>query len=154
MESRRVKHLERKVRLLEKKLSQAARVIQNKNQELKTSKGQLAETNLFTSKAVYYSKFLQRALTEKALSKKALQQIVEHLDRGQTVAETKAIYTKIKRKLDEHAPASRKLGGSSSKVTKPGSANLTEAAQPQAGQDSNGQTTDRWQILAGIKKAD
>jgi len=154
MESRKFKHLARKNRLLEKKLAKAVKLLEARGKQVEGLNRQLAETNLFTSKTVYYSKFLQRALSEKALTKKALQQIVEHLDKGASVAETKAIYTKIKRRLDEHASASRKLGGSSSKVTKPGSANLTEAAQPQAGHDSNGQSANRWQVLAGIKKVD
>lgn len=147
-------HLARKTKLLEKKLSQALRMLEEKEKQVEGLNKQLAETNLFTSKAVYYSKFLQRALSEKALTKKSLQQIVEHLDKGTTVAETKAIYTKIKRRLDEHATASRKLGGSSSKVTKPGSASLTEGAQPQTGHESEGPTPNRWQVLAGIKKVD
>lgn len=154
MESKKAKHLARKSALLEKKLNKALKLLEAKDKQVKGLNKQLAETNLFTSKTVYYSKFLQRALSEKALTKKALQQIVEHLDKGATVAETKAIYTNIKRRLDEHASASRKLGGSSSKVTKPGSANLTEAAQPQAGHDSGGQSPNRWQVLAGIKKGD
>lgn len=154
MESRKLSHLARKNKLLEKKLSKAMKLLEAKEKQVAGLNKQLAETNLFTSKAVYYSKFLQRALSEKALTKKALQQIVEHLDKGTSVAETKAIYTKIKRRLDEHASASRKLGGSSSKVTKPGSANLTEAAQPQTGHESNGQSPNRWQVLAGIKKVD
>lgn len=153
MESK-AKHLARKNALLEKKLRRAVKLLEARKQEVSNLNKQLVETNLFTSKAVYYSKFLQRALSEKALTKKALQQIVEHLDKGASVAETKAIYTKIKRRLDEHASASRKLGGSSSKVTKPGSANLTEAAQPQAGHNSDGQSANRWQVLAGIKKGD
>jgi hypothetical protein len=147
------RHSVRKNKLLEKKVGKAAKLLEEKNSELQNLKKQLVETNLFTAKAVCYSRFLQRALTEKSLGKKALQQIVEHLDKGRTVAETKAIYGAIKRKLDEHATASRKLDGSSSKVTKPGSANLNEGADPQASQqDPNGQTAARWQMLAGIPK--
>lgn len=147
------KKLAKKAALLEKKLAQAKRVLNAKNKEVSDLKGQLAETNLFTSKAVLYSKFLHRALTEKALTKKALQQIVEHLDKGKTVAETKAIYKKIEHKLNEHAKASRKLGGSSSKVTRPGSANLNESANSHAS-DPETQTASRWQVLAGIKKGE
>jgi len=148
------KKLARRARLLEKKLRRAARLLETKNKEVTDLKGQLVETNLFTSKAVYYSKFLQRALTEKALTKKALQQIVEHLDKGKSVAETKAIFKKIERKLNEHANASRKLGGSSSKVTKPGSASLNESANSHASNDPNSQSVSRWQMLAGIKKGE
>lgn len=148
-------HMDRKHKLLEKKLLRAAKLLEEKNKELTELKKQLVETNLFTAKAVYYSKFLQRALTEKALTKKALQQIVEHLDKGKTVAETKAIYKKIETKLNEHVTASRKLDGSSSKVTKPGSANLTEGVAPQAGHEIlDGQTSDRWKQLAGIRRAE
>ena len=141
-----------KAKLLEKKLQKAVRLLRLQNNKLTNLEEQLVETNLFTSKAVYYSKFLQRALTEKALSKKALQQIVEHLDKGRSVAETKAIYKKIENKLNEHANASRKLGGSSSKVTRPGSANLNESANSQTRNDPETQSSNRWQLLAGIKK--
>lgn len=146
-------HMDRKHKLLEAKLLRAEKLLKEKNKEVTELKKQLAETNLFTAKAVYYSKFLQRALTEKALTKKALQQIVEHLDKGKSVAETKAIYKKIESKLNEHITASRKLDGSSSKVTKPGSANLTEGVAPQAGHNNlDGQTSDRWKQLAGISR--
>lgn len=146
-------HMDRKHKLLEAKLARAAKLLEEKNKEVTELKKQLAETNLFTAKAVYYSKFLQRALTEKALTKKALQQIVEHLDKGKSVAETKAIYKKIESRLNEHVTASRKLDGSSSKVTKPGSANLTEGVAPQAGHGNlDGQTSDRWKQLAGISR--
>jgi hypothetical protein len=124
-------------------------------------KRELADTNLFTARVVYYSKFLQRALSEAALTKKALQQIAEHLDRGKTVAETKAIYKKISQRLNEHLAASQKLGGSSSSATKSGSATLTEGRQDQQvqvptsqvlGSDLSGVVLDtsRWQKIAGI----
>jgi hypothetical protein len=148
----KLKHALRKQKLLESKLAKAAKLLEAKEKELRVSKKELAETNTFTAKAVYYSKFLHRALNENALNQKVLQQIVEHLDKGKTVAETKAIYKKIERQLNEHASASRKLDGSSSKVTKPGSANLTEGVAPQAGRNPDGQTSDRWMILAGINR--
>ncbi len=142
----------RRARLLEKKLRKAFQVLRKQNKKLTNLEEQLVETNLFTSKAVYYSKFLQRALTEKALSKKALQQIVEHLDKGRSVGETKAIFKKIENRLNEHAHASRKMGGSSSKVARSGSASLTEGVNPRESNDPNTQTSNRWQLLAGIKK--
>ena len=152
MESKRSAH---RARFLEKKLRRAKKILEAKNRELASVKGQLVETNLFTSKAVYYSKFLHRALNESALTKKALQQIVEHLDRGRTVAETKAIYKKIERKLNEHNnKASRKLGGSSSTVTRPGSASLNESKNSSSGEHPETQTASRWQVLAGIKKGE
>lgn len=147
----KLRHAMRKNKLLEKKLARAAKLLEEKDNQMSELKKQLVETNLFTAKAVYYSKFLQRSLNEKALNKKVLQQIVEHLDKGKTVAETKAIYKKIEQKLNEHATASRKLDGSSSKVTKPGSANLTEGKAPQAGRNPDAQTPERWKLLAGIK---
>ncbi|MFA6050797.1 MAG: hypothetical protein WC761_06435 [Candidatus Paceibacterota bacterium] len=156
MENTKDKHLAKKVKMLESKLAQAGKLLEAKNGEINGLQADLAETNLFTAKTVYFSKFLQRALTEKALSKKVLHQIVEHLDRAKTVAESKAIFASIKNKLDEHASASLKLGGSSSKVAKPGSANLTENVSRTITEsvDPNSQTAGRWQILAGIKKGE
>jgi hypothetical protein len=157
MESaKNAKAIANRIKMLESKLAQAGKLLQAKNGEITGLQADLAETNLFTAKTVYFSKFLQRALTEKALSKKVLHQIVEHLDRAKTVAESKAIFASIKNKLDEHASASLKLGGSSSKVAKPGSANLTENVSRTITEsiDPNAQTAGRWQILAGIKKGE
>jgi hypothetical protein len=138
--------------VIEKRLARLEKMLEEKEKEVSGLKNQLVETNLFTAKAVYYSKFLQRALTDKTLGKQALQQIVEQLDKGSTVAETKAIYKQIEQKLNEHKNASRKLDGSSSKVTKPGGVQLTEGVLPQAGNDPNGQTSDRWKELAGLSR--
>lgn len=126
----------------------AARKSQTKpiSREVVNLKKQLNETNLFTAKAVYLNKFLMR----EGLSKKVVRQIVEHLDRAQTLAEAKSIYTKIDEKLKRSAPQT-KLAGSASKATRSGAANRL---QENVSLNGNKQLidVDRWQKLAGIKK--
>jgi hypothetical protein len=129
------KKLEQKNKLLESKLVQA-----NKNVAL--MKSDLQEANLFIAKNVYFTKFLQRG----DLSKSNLTKIVEHLDRATTVQEAKDIYTKIKTKLAESVAASKKLNGSSSKVTSSGSpVSLNESVS-----NEDVILRERWQKLARI----
>ncbi len=148
MESRRVRRALLEARNREVK---ARRLAEAKRAEAATLKKDMAETNLFLSKLVYLNKFLVR----EDLSRKVKQQIVEHLDRANTIAEAKAIYQKINRKLDEAAAAhTAPVVGSASKPTTAGSARLDESVLRST--DGSGDmvigTFDKWQILANIKK--
>ena len=130
----------------ESKVRQAQKLLKTKEAQIAELKEALQGQNLFTAKAVYLNKFLMR----EGLSKKAMRQIVEHLDRAKTLAEAKAIYTKIKSSLDKHtSETSGKLAGSASKVTTPGSAKLNESVS----RDNKNQfEVSRWQQIAGITK--
>lgn len=130
----------------ENKVRVAQKLLKNKEAQISELKEALEAQNLFTAKAVYLNKFLMR----EGLSKKAMRQIVEHLDRAKTLAEAKTIYTKIKSSLDKYvSETSGKLAGSASRVTTPGSAKLNESVS----RDSNNQfEVSRWQQIAGIKK--
>jgi len=132
--------------MLESKVVTAAKAMKNYKSQVEGLKAELQEANLFIAKNVYFTKFLQRG----DLSKANLEKIVEHLDRAKTVQETKEIYSKIKNKLAESAVASKKLVGSSSKVTAPGSAvSLNENVNRAS--DEGSVSSRRWQELAGIK---
>lgn len=130
----------------ENKVRVAQKLLKTKEAQISELKEALEAQNLFTAKAVYLNKFLMR----EGLSKKAMRQIVEHLDRAKTLVEAKTIYTKIKSSLDKHvSETSGKLAGSASRVTTPGSAKLNESIS----RDSNNQfEVSRWQQIAGIKK--
>lgn len=138
-----------KQKMLEAKLAQ----VETENKALKESstkdRDALKEANLFLAKNVYFTKFLQRG----DLSKKNLEKIVEHLDRANSVNDAKKIYSKIKAKLAESANASKKLAGSPSKVTAPGSAKTTlkESATHSAETEESTFDTNRWAVIAGIK---
>lgn len=143
-ESRRYRSIKKRVRLAERRVAKSRRLIESRNRKIAELSSNLNETNLFTAKAVYLNKFLMR----EGLSRKAMQQIVEHLDRAKTLKEAKTIYMKIKNRLNEHVNASRKLAGSSSNVTRQGSAKLKESVSrtPSKGQIN----VARWQHLANI----
>lgn len=131
----------------ENKAREAVKLLKAKDSQLNEYKEALKEQNLFTAKAVYLNKFLMR----EGLSKSAMRQIVEHLDRAQTLAEAKTIYNKIKLSLDKHvSKTSGKLAGSASRVTSPGSAKLTESVSRDTSK-SNQFEVARWQKMAGIK---
>lgn len=137
-----------KNKLLEAKLNKTVKLASNLKKEVSGLKAELQEANLFIAKNVYFTKFLQRG----DLSKSNLTKIVEHLDRARNVQEAKEIYTKIKTKLAESAAASKKLTGSSSKVTRSGSAvSLNESVVHEDGLVIDPK---RWQKLANIKTND
>lgn len=133
----------------ESRVKAARNLIKSREARINELNEALAAQNLFTAKAVYLNKFLMR----EGLSKKALRQIVEHLDRARTLAEAKTIYTNIKVRLDEHVSnTSRKLAGSASKVTTPGSAKLNESISRDTQTSEDSIQVERWQQLANIKK--
>lgn len=134
----------------ESRVKAARNLIKSREARINELNEALAAQNLFTAKAVYLNKFLMR----EGLTKKALRQIVEHLDRARTLAEAKTIYTNIKVRLDEHVSnTSRKLAGSASKVTMPGSAKLNESISRDSTTSSEDSIqVERWQKLANIKK--
>lgn len=147
-ESRKVRALRKQLKVYEARLARARRLLEAKNKEAKVLETQLLETNLFTAKTVYLNKFLMR----EGLSKATQRSIVEFLDKAKTIAEAKAVYGKIKNRLNESKSTSRKLVGSSSKVATPGSVKLHENSQKQAASGQNGVfNTARWKELAKIK---
>jgi len=121
-------------------------VLESYRKELKKTKGALKEAHLFVAKNVYFTKCMRR----KGISESNLQKIAGYLDGAKTVTEAKKIYGIIKVKLNE-AKVSKKLAGSSSQVTKPGSANTLKESVQHDPKDPIVNTVSRWQYLAGIK---
>jgi hypothetical protein len=141
------KMYEARIRKLVRALRESNKERVSYKKQADTLKTELKESNLFLAKNVFFTKVLQRG----DVSRKNLERIVEYLDKAKTVSEAKSIYNKLKEKLNESA--SRKLAGSASKVTKPGSAaTLKESASNRVVEGQ--QTTERWQELAGIRKKD
>lgn len=109
---------------------------------VKSLKSQLSESKLLTAKALYVSKFAVR----EDLTSKQKQKIAEYFDKAKNLDEAKETYAKIKKILAE-STTSNKLSGSASKPTATGSAKLNESTQASGDIIS----TQRWQLLAGIK---
>jgi hypothetical protein len=105
-------------------------------------KGQLTEMNLFNAKLLYANKLMQN----RDLSAKQQRAIVEALDNAKTLREAKLLYKSLTESLNKGAnkgalsEGRKRVLGSSSKSAR--------SAQPinEAG------GTDRWALLAGIKK--
>lgn len=105
-------------------------------------KGQLTEMNLFNAKLLYANKLMQN----RDLSAKQQRAIVEALDNAKTLREAKLLYKSLTESLNKGAnkgalsEGRTRVLGSSSKSAR--------SAQPinEAG------GTDRWALLAGIKK--
>lgn len=137
--------LEKKAALSEARLKKAKGMIAEHKEARTHLEAELKEANLFMAKNICLTKFMQRG----DLNKNSLAKIVDYLDRAKTVNEAHEIYKKIKIKLQENA--SKKLAGSSSQVTSPGSA--TGALNESAQHHNSGDAIDvaRWQKLAGMK---
>lgn len=109
---------------------------------IKVLRDKLTESNLNNTKLVYANKVLQ---TE-SLSKQQKAKVIQKLDEAKSVAEVKSVYDSLleavnssSKKMNEGAE--RTVLSSSSRVTKPTSATLSEGVE-----------TDRWAMLAGLKK--
>lgn len=105
-------------------------------------KGQLTEMNLFNAKLLYANKLMQN----RDLSAKQQRAIVEALDNAKTLREAKLLYKSLTESLNKGAnkgalsEGRTRVLGSSSKSAR--------SAQPT--NEAGG--TDRWALLAGIKK--
>lgn len=105
-------------------------------------KGQLTEMNLFNAKLLYANKLMQN----RDLSAKQQRAIVEALDNAKTLREAKLLYKSLTESLNKGAnkgtlsEGRTRVLGSSSKSAR--------SAQPT--KEAGG--TDRWALLAGIKK--
>ena len=124
----------RKNRALKARLSEAAKAVRTLN-------GQLQEQKLFNAKLLYVNKLMQN----RSLSDKQLRAVVEALDSAKTLREAKLLYTSLTESLTRVAKpmteSTNRVAGGSSRPTGSGST-LNESVGE----------TDRWALLAGIKK--
>lgn len=109
-------------------------------------KKQLVEMNLFNAKLLYANKLMQN----RDLSAKQQRAIVEALDNAKTLREAKLLYKSLTASLNK---ASNKGSLSEGRVlrTLGSSSKSARSAQPM-GLISESGGTDRWALLAGIKK--
>jgi hypothetical protein len=109
-------------------------------------KKQLVEMNLFNAKLLYANKLMQN----RDLSAKQQRAIVEALDNAKTLREAKLLYKSLTASLNK---ASNKGSLSEGRVlrTLGSSSKSARSAQP-TGLISESGGTDRWALLAGIKK--
>jgi hypothetical protein len=108
-------------------------------------KGQLVEMNLFNAKLLYANKLMQN----RDLSAKQQRAIVEALDNAKTLREAKLLYKSLTESLNKSTnkggltEGTRVLGSSSKSA---------RSAQPNLLAEGGAGGTDRWALLAGIKK--
>lgn len=117
---------------------------------------ELNETRMVTARSLYINKIF----ANHELSSQQKQTVVEYLDKAQTIAEAKGVYTRIMKLFENKGQTAKKLSGSSSRSTTSGATKLNEGK-------SNGNsfiagttpavmnltaTAERWKLLAGISK--
>ena len=109
-------------------------------------KKQLVEMNLFNAKLLYANKLMQN----RDLSAKQQRAIVEALDNAKTLREAKLLYKSLTESLNKNVNKGNLAEGRNLR-TLGSSSKSARSAQP-SGLISEAGGTDRWALLAGIKK--
>lgn len=130
--------------LAESKKRPVTAKIVKENKELRSS---LADQKLFNAKLVHFQPFVNN----RNLTKEQKQKIAEHLDRGTSLEEVKAIYNRVKVVVEGMQKVSSKTG-SSSKAGVTAAAPLNESANPYEGATLVEAEKNRLMQLAGIKR--
>lgn len=115
--------------------------------ENKDLRSQLATEKLFNAKMVHFQPFVNNP----NLTKEQKQKIAEHLDRGTSLEEVKAIYNRVKVVVENMQKVSSKAGSSSKPGVTPAST-LSESANPYEGSTLVEAEKNRLMQLAGIKR--
>jgi hypothetical protein len=116
--------------------------------QVKSIKSELNEMKLLAARSLFLNKLL--ACENLTLTQK--KKITGYMDDAQSINEAKETYQRIKKVLDENrAPKKAAMSGSSSAVTKSGSASLNESVDNSTVSDDYSPTRDRWMRLAGIR---
>lgn len=109
-------------------------------------KKQLVEMNLFNAKLLYANKLMQN----RDLSAKQQRAIVEALDNAKTLREAKLLYKSLTSSLNKAANRGNLAEGRDLRTL--GSASKSARSAQPSGLISESGGTDRWALLAGIKK--
>ena len=118
--------------------------VQNYQRALNGMKNQLSEMNLFNAKLLYANKLMQN----RELSASQQRHIVESLDQAKTLREAKLLFEGLSKSLLKSSGRSGSLNESATRRIAGGSSRSTSSAQAL----NNRVETDRWALLAGIKK--
>lgn len=110
-------------------------------------KKQLVEMNLFNAKLLYANKLMQN----RDLSAKQQRAIVEALDNAKTLREAKLLYKSLTTSLAKAANSGSLTEGRSPRILG-SSSKSARSAQPNLVSEGVAGETDRWALLAGIKK--
>lgn len=121
----------------------ASRIVE----ENKNLRSELAEQKVFNAKVVHFQPFVNN----RNLTKEQKQKIAEHLDRGTTLEEVKAIYNRVKVVVEKMQKVSSKTG-SSSKAGVTTATPLNESVNPYEGATLVEAERNRLMQLAGIKR--
>jgi hypothetical protein len=118
--------------------------VQSYERALTGMKGQLSEMTLFNAKLLYANKLMQN----KDLTTSQQRHIVESLDQAKTLREAKLLFEGLSKSLLKGTGRSGSLNESANRRITGGSSRSTSSAQS----SQNRIETDRWALLAGIKK--
>jgi hypothetical protein len=110
-------------------------------------KKQLVEMNLFNAKLLYANKLMQN----RDLSAKQQRAIVEALDNAKTLREAKLLYKSLTTSLNKASNSGSLTEGRSPRILG-SSSKSARSAQPNLVSEGVAGETDRWALLAGIKK--
>ena len=110
-------------------------------------KQQLVEMNLFNAKLLYANKLMQN----RDLSAKQQRAIVEALDNAKTLREAKLLYKSLTASLTRAANSGSLTEGRAPRILG-SSSKSARSAQPNLVTEGVAGETDRWALLAGIKK--
>jgi len=118
--------------------------VQNYRKALTGMKNQLSEMTLFNAKLLYANKLMQN----RDLTNSQQRHIVESLDQAKNLREAQLLFEGLSKSLTKGTGRSGSLNESASRRIAGGSSRSTSSAQSA----QNRIETDRWAILAGIKK--
>jgi hypothetical protein len=118
--------------------------VQNYRKALTGMKNQLSEMTLFNAKLLYANKLMQN----RDLTNSQQRHIVESLDQAKNLREAQLLFEGLSKSLTKGTGRSGSLNESASRRIAGGSSRSTSSAQLA----QNRIETDRWAILAGIKK--
>jgi hypothetical protein len=115
--------------------------------ENRALRSEVAQQKLLNAKVVHFQPFVNN----RNLTKQQKQKIAEHLDRGTTLEEVKAIYNRVKIVVEKMQRVSSKAG-SSSKAGVTTTSAINESTNPYEGAVLVEAERNRLMQLAGIKR--
>jgi hypothetical protein len=121
-------------------------VKESKKLPIVEAKKELNETKFLLAKSLYVNKLLAR----ENLSKNQKRKIVEYLDSARSINEAKEIYFRVKNLLENVHESQERPSFKTSSASNGTKRTMNESVQQS--KKENDSLTQRWQVLAGIKK--
>ncbi len=140
-QAKAIKDLQEKISNLEETRTKAMKIISH-------LQGKINETNLLNAKLLYTNKILN----SDSLNERQKNQVAEAISRADTVEAAKVVYETLQSAVESGRTKRRQPNSLSEAVTRRSSAFMPRRTESL--QERNNPETDRWAILAGIKKRD